>query len=303
MDYQKTFSVDPVKEYFKIKSMDSSSQKLDSKLEKEMEMCGEFIANDEISLPYSACLISTLPNISTMEKCLRHIMKLISLDYDMEIVSEILYHLLYEIPNPNNNSQITFYLPFDNSAFELYGQLSRDRMVNIYMTNCLLMYFSPENIILIHQLMLLEQKILFVGNEYYLITKIIESFISLMYPLKCIVTYLPILSEEMIKYLQSFLPFIMGIEESMLKLAKDFLDNTEDIFIIYINKNHIDVTSNKKLKKLAKVTKGLPDFPSENCEFIVNELKVLKEKQIKNEKNKALEVNYYNFRIRKLIRN
>jgi hypothetical protein len=295
IEYQKIYNVDPVKEFFKIKSsaFEENSKAEGKKFEKDMEMCSEFISNDEVYLPICACLVSTLPNISTMEKCLKYIMKLISLDYDMEIISEVLTHLIYEVPSPIINTKVTFYLPFDRTGYGLHGQLSKDRMLTIYNTNSVLSYFSVENIILIHQLMLLEEKILFVGNEYYLITKVIESFINFLYPLKCIVTYLPILSEEMIKYLQSFLPFVMGIEESMLKLAKDFLDNSEDIYIVYINKNFIDVTSSKLKKKPSKIGKNIAEFPAENYEFISSELKILKEKQLKNEKNKIYEVNNF----------
>lgn len=56
----------------------------------------------------------------------------------------------------------------------------------------------------------------------------------------------------MIKYLESFMPFIMGMHECLFPNAKPFLDQYDDIYIIYIKKNLIDVTANKKGKKLKK---------------------------------------------------
>lgn len=61
-------------------------------------------------------------------------------------------------------------------------------------------------------------------------------------------TYIPILSEELIKYLQSPLPFIMGIDKNMLDLGYEYLQEEENIFIIFINLNVIDKFTNQKKK-------------------------------------------------------
>ncbi len=56
----------------------------------------------------------------------------------------------------------------------------------------------------------------------------------------------------MIKYLQSFMPFIMGIDQSVLELARPYFAEEESIYIVYINKDYIDKSSNVKGKKLKK---------------------------------------------------
>jgi hypothetical protein len=56
----------------------------------------------------------------------------------------------------------------------------------------------------------------------------------------------------MIKYLESFMPFVMGMHECLFQNAKSFLDEYDDIYIIHIKKNLIDITSNKKGKKMKK---------------------------------------------------
>jgi hypothetical protein len=56
----------------------------------------------------------------------------------------------------------------------------------------------------------------------------------------------------MTKYLQSFMPFIMGIDQSLLEHAKSYFAEEERIFIIYIKKDLIDMSSNAKGKKLKK---------------------------------------------------
>ena len=59
------------------------------------------------------------------------------------------------------------------------------------------------------------------------------------------------MSDQMIKYLQSFLPFINGIHESLFTIAKPVLDEADEgIFIVYANKNLIDINSNTPKKKV-----------------------------------------------------
>lgn len=71
--------------------------------------------------------------------------------------------------------------------------------------------------------------------------------------MKWVNTYIPILSEKMIKYIQSFMPFIMGLEKSMFDIAKNYMDQ-EDIYLVFINRNLIElcVHTNKKTQKINK---------------------------------------------------
>lgn len=56
------------------------------------------------------------------------------------------------------------------------------------------------------------------------------------------------------KYLQAFLPFLNGIHESLFEKAKPILDETEQgVFIIYINKDEIDVNANKDNRKIKTI--------------------------------------------------
>ena len=59
--------------------------------------------------------------------------------------------------------------------------------------------------------MLFEQKILFINKDYNSITSVIDSFINILYPVDWINTIIPIMSCPMVRYLQTFLPFINGI--------------------------------------------------------------------------------------------
>jgi cAMP-dependent protein kinase regulator len=77
-----------------------------------------------------------------------------------------------------------------------------------------------DNIVLIFRLLLSEKKLLFIHDDYTELTNITNSFISLLYPFQWIHTYIPIMSAEMLKYLETFLPFLSGIHVSLMNLVE-----------------------------------------------------------------------------------
>jgi len=190
-------------------------------------------------------------------------------------INKLLIHLMFELPSPQLNKKILFYVPYKTNPIEL-TEYDKDNQISNFCLKSIVDLFSIDNILIIFNLILMEQKIIFVGNDYRMISYITEGFLHIIYPLCWINTYVPVISEEMLKYLQSFMPFIMGVEESLMMKSKNFLDD-ETIFIININKNIIDLTSNKKGKKLDKKTllKNIPEIPLEIYEELESELKLL----------------------------
>ena len=100
--------------------------------------------------------------------------------------------------------------------------------------------------------MLLEQRIIFIGEEQTLISEVIDSFINLLYPFKWWYSYIPVLPESFLEYIRALSPYLMGLEEGLLDLASSFIYEEEGIYLVYIDKNYIDNSSNKKKKKMNK---------------------------------------------------
>ncbi len=189
-------------------------------------------------------------------------------------IYKLLIHLIYELPSPQLNKKILFYVPYKTNPIEL-SEYNDDPISN-YSIKSIIDYFSVENIIIIFNIILTEQKIIFVANDYALISAITQGFLNLIYPLCWINTYVPVISEDMLQYLQSFMPYIMGVEETLINKAKSYLDE-DIIYIVNINKNTIDISNNKKSKKLDRKTllKNIPEIPSEIIEVLITELKLL----------------------------
>ena len=112
---------------------------------------------------------------------------------------------------------------------------------------------------MIFRLLLLEKKILFIDNDYEQLSTVSDGFISLLYPFQWIHTYIPIMSDQMIQYLQTFLPFINGIHETLLPFVQETLiENEDEVYMIYLEsdelkrkpKSRIDLNRNLLKKKI-----------------------------------------------------
>ena len=251
----KIFNFNPLKEFLHFEkimplfqSKENEKAKIEKKLEKSLEICTKFINNDYIYVPYCLALISRQPYALPLEKCLDSFMKQIVLDEGKDI-SNFMKNLIYEIPVPLEGKKINFYVPYHLSHIEISNYITTDLPLVNYNLKIIFTYLSFENILIIFQLLLFEQKVLFISNNLYLLTVIQECFKSLLYPLKWVNTYIPVLSEELLKFLQSFMPFIMGINENNYPLCLEYLDS-EEIFIVNINRDTIVVSkSNKKINR------------------------------------------------------
>lgn len=306
--FHEQYEVNPVKEYLQFKKVlpllqvTGKKSNIETKLESNLQICTKFINNDNLYIPFTACLVSKYPFFQQMEKCLDTVIKM-SMDSEQnpEEINKLISHLINEVPVPTNEKKLQFYIPYNAGPIEISGL--KDKDVGLYDAQLLLGYLSIENISLVHHLMLMEQKLLFVANGFDVLSQVSEAFMALLYPLKWVNTYIPVLSEDMIKYLQSFMPFVMGIEESMLNTAKQYMDSDENIFIVYINKNNIDVYNNRKFKKLTKrsLCKFLPEMPEEVSEEVSNELKKLKKTVDQTKDKRTLDIRAMNKTVRELF--
>ena len=105
----------------------------------------------------------------------------------------------------------------------------------------ILEHFSINNIISIFKLLIFEQKIIVIGEDMDKISEIILNLISLIYPFEWIHTYIPVMSMKMLKFLESFLPFLNGMNISLYNEAKSFLAKSEDVFVINVDDDSIVV--------------------------------------------------------------
>ena len=227
------------------------------KVQKVLEFCADLGFREYVYVPFCICLISKYPYSFEMEKSLQSIFEIFSekqniLDFE---INDLIMYLINSVPIPEKNSIVKFYLPYWNKDISLKcTTINGLNIMNIDFAK-LTHIFSLNNIIIIFRLLLSEKKILFIDDDYTLLSKVTDAFISLLYPFNWIHTYIPIMSEQMLKYLESFLPFLNGIHSSLMPLVKNIfnegeIDETEEVFLVYIKENNIQIGSSLKNKKI-----------------------------------------------------
>jgi len=109
-------------------------------------------------------------------------------------------------------------------------------------------------------------------EDYQKLSRVADGFVSIIYPFQWIHTYIPIMSDQMLKYLETFLPFLNGINVSLRHLVQKVfkegeIDEDDEVFLVNIgeNTNTIKLSStmrgkNKKFEKY--IQDNIPALPS-----------------------------------------
>ena len=237
----------------------------DNNIKKSIASINHLFEGDNIYVPETISLISKYPFFIPMNICLNSILNIQTIQERNDLIN----HIINEVPTPQKLKQIQFYIPSVNEpiilnhSFNIYKGLSlmEDPNVNIVNDNLsltqlnsklLLEKISIENIIIIFQLLLLEQQILIVENDYRVLSEIILILISLLYPLTWTNPFLPILSLNTFQFLQTPVPYIMGLDEYLLQYAynsKNIYFGNEIIIYNLMTKSFILSRTKKKASK------------------------------------------------------
>ena len=232
----------------------------------ELKICKELDFKNSVYIPYCLALISRYPYENQIKQCIDCIFKIIEYqikDKNLKI-NELLMYLIHSIPIPNTNSIVKFNLPYftyiennkNNNIITLEPPSFKD--INILNSNIieLLKIFRIKNIIRIIRLLLFEKKIVFIDSDYSRLSNVINSFLILLYPFQWVHICIPIISIQMMKYLETFLPFLAGVHPSFIPYIKKYLsvnsDDKEQVYLIFIEEDKIRISDFLKGKKIHK---------------------------------------------------
>ena len=303
-EYNKLYKINPLKNFIKFEDEidENGNEKNHNNFNKNLDIITKLMNSDSILIPYSISVVSKYQYKSQMEKCLEEILNLHLNNKNQEIDS-LINHIINEIPIPSKNQTITFYLPSSPLPIELISP-KNSKLKYLYDIDLsrIFQYFDIDNIVFIFYLIIIEQKLLFIHNNYSELAEISFSFINLIYPLNWINTYIPVLSFSTVKFLQSFIPYIMGLDKYLLNYSfeNQYIDSSLNIAIIDIKNNCFCYFDSKgKLKKrsrkdILKIFK-LPEIPSKINDYFEKKLKEVKKTISKNSFDK--------FKINELIKN
>ena len=291
-DYLMKYKFNPITYY--LEKTGNNSNNKDKKFKNNMKMISDSLNNDNVFIPESISLISKYPLFIPMDKCLRCMISL-----QTEDMNNLINHLINEVPSPKKNYQIQFFIPKIKDPIMLnheYNKFLNDTNNNNILSTSqinvkiLLEKISVENIIMIFQLMLLEQKILFLENNYQTLSEISFTFLELIYPLIWVNPFLPVLSIKTVQFLQSPVPYIMGLDEYLFKYAnesKSIYFGTDMIIFNLMTNQFISSKTKKRIHKKEIFHEfRLPTIPDKIGDFIYKELKNIRKIIEKNKKEK-----------------
>ena len=299
-DFPKEYEVTPLKynlktfadEHLLLKE-EEFTEEITTRIQKKLDFSQQLGSSDIVYIPHCLCLISKYPYISELGKCLETIFRILGTKKELLNfeINDLIMYLINSIPIPEQNMKIQFYIPCCNSPkIELQCPKINDIAIMNSDFMGLFKYLSVDNIVLIFRLLLSEKKILFIHDDYTELTNITNSFITLLYPFQWIHPYIPIMSTQMLKYLETFLPFINGIHVSLMnwveKIFQDGESLEDEVFLVYIKTDEINISSSFKKNKnkfWKYVQNNIPPLPYEKD--LKKDLKILEtsKKQAKNE--------------------
>jgi hypothetical protein len=283
-DFEKKYEDYPLKQKLKqygekiketdLKEMNTKSN--NNKSFEELKTYKELELKQFAYIPYCLALISKYPYIKQIKQSLECIFKLIEYQgYNDELeLNEILMYLINSIPSPNKYSIVSFPLPeiiYNKKNMKINTvELDLPNDTNLLNSNlCEIMkLFRIKNIIRIIRLLLFEKKIVFIDSDYSRLTNVINSFLTLIYPFQWVHICIPIMSFQILKYLETFVPYLAGVHTSFVPHLNQYLSENsnekEQVYLVYIEEDKIrinDYLNEKKINKISFIHENLVNLP------------------------------------------
>jgi hypothetical protein len=276
-DFKKNYKCDPVVNYLNILIKNN-----DKNFQEKFAECQNMISSQYVYIPHVCCLVSKYPYFKQMKQS---IYSILNIRNNEEELIKFLKHIIYEIPDINKyqeyDLQLNFFTPHNMLPIVLKSNnYNRGLNIDLKYMGIILEYFQISLLIKIFKFMLTSQKLLFVVNdssEYKILSLVTLALLNILYPFNWKYTYIPLLSFSMLKFLQSFLPFIMGIDNNMLEYSKNnYIDKQSNIIIIVLKKNKKSFIQEENPDENADI-----EIPTKLKDMLINNLKIISKKSVK----------------------
>ena len=270
-DFKKNYKCDPVVNYLNILIKNN-----DKNFQEKFAECQNMISSQYVYIPHVCCLVSKYPYFKQMKQS---IYSILNIRNNEEELIKFLKHIIYEIPDINKyqeyDLQLNFFTPHNMLPIVLKSNnYNRGLNIDLKYMGIILEYFQISLLIKIFKFMLTSQKLLFVVNdssEYKILSLVTLALLNILYPFNWKYTYIPLLSFSMLKFLQSFLPFIMGIDNNMLEYSKNnYIDKQSNIIIIVLKKNKKSFIQEENPDENADI-----EIPTKLKDMLINNLKII----------------------------
>ena len=265
---------------------------------------------DIIFVPFCICLISKYPYVKEMQKCLNSIYTILNQNEENSpiIINDLITYLIHAIPIPSKNTNVNYLIPYQKNCIELDCPKLEDINIMSASATELLKNFSIDNLVVIFRLLITEKKILLIDEDYERLSKVSDGLISILYPFQWIHTYIPIMSDQMLKYLETFLPFLNGINKSLMPFVeKVFRDGEiqedDEVFLIYISEDKDKIRLSSSIRGIKKkvdkyISDNVPQLPTPLEKDLKNKLKKAKAELDSKSQNTTQDIQRLELKIR-----
>ena len=315
-DYQKKYEEHPLKynlskfadAYTSLSEEELTEDKV-NEIQELLVFSQELGYRDNIFVPFCICLISKYPYVKEMQKCLNSIYTILSQNENSPIViNDLITYLIHAIPIPSINTNVNFLIPYQKNYIELDCPKLEDINIMSASATELLKNFTIDNIMVIFRLLITEKKILLIDEDYERLSKVSDGLISILYPFQWIHTYIPIMSDQMLKYLETFLPFLNGINKSLMPFVeKVFRDGEiqedDEVFLIYISEDKDKIRLSSSIRGIKKkvdkyISDNVPQLPTPLEKDLKNKLKKAKAELDSKSQNTTQDIQRLELKIR-----
>ncbi|ESO86082.1 hypothetical protein LOTGIDRAFT_235654 [Lottia gigantea] len=188
-------------------------------------------------LPQCCVLISKHPYYWALKECLSCLVDHIERDVEemYTFLKDLTYVLCMTPVPPSGNVQIEFILY--NLTVTLPPAYRPDKPVVNMPLHYVFLIFDVEEVLKIITAMLTEEKLCFVSSSYALLTIVMESFRYFILPFEWRFTYVPILSQSALDFLEAIGAFMMGCHSKHLNVVKQI----NDIVVVNIDEGTVSI--------------------------------------------------------------
>ena len=164
---------------------------------KELQLAKPKVDLHSLYVPYCVCLVSYWPFVSSFKKFLCQLYQM-SLGPCPIPIERYICNFIDDVPAPPaGRIDVTYFLGDQSISFRC-PPANEPIVWSGTPLFPLLECLSPENVLALFSLVLIERQVLFVSSQYSLLTVCAESAISLLYPMTWSHAYIPILPRSLL---------------------------------------------------------------------------------------------------------
>ncbi|XP_038051652.1 DENN domain-containing protein 3-like [Patiria miniata] len=189
-------------------------------------------------VPSCICAISSQPYFLVMKQCLSTLIPSLKDDYDNMLQSLKFFTIqMTMVPTPPAGSlAVSFYMRDSFRPILVHPPDNPEKQVVDVPLNLPFLCFTTEDVLTIVTCILTQQRLVFVSQDYALLTPIVECFLLFILPFKWPFVYVPVVSSSLLDLLEAPGCFIMGCNST----HRQRISEVEGLVIIDIDRGHVE---------------------------------------------------------------